>query len=158
AIVESPSGTSVSDTSGRHSATSLSANTAEGGLGGLRFERLHAVQDGGDYVLVPDYRVDHQVIEGAHRPVGIEVVFDVRDPLLVHVLHQVLGLLQALAHLQQAANFFLVRSIGKDAEGIVAFAQEKRGATADNHRVAFGRNRAHDLAHHGHHAIGIERV
>src|SRR5258708_4703994 len=35
-----------------------SANAAEGGLGGMRFEHLHAVQNRGDYVLVPDYRID----------------------------------------------------------------------------------------------------
>ena len=55
----------------------------------MRFEHPHAVQDGGDYVFISNYRVDHQVIEAAHRPVGIEVVLDVRHPLLVDVLDQV---------------------------------------------------------------------
>src|ERR1700686_1426071 len=124
----------------------------------MRFERLHAVHNRGNYVLVPNYRIDHQVIEAARRPVGVEVMFDIRDPFLVHILHQVFCLCAALGHGHHAANLFVVRSIGKDAEGILAFAQEKRAPAADNHRIPFLRNRVHDLTYHGHHAIRIKRV
>src|SRR5260370_28028870 len=109
-----------------------SANAAEGGFGGMRFEHLHAVQNRSDYVLVPDYRIDHQVIKAAGRPVGVEVVFDVGDPLLVHVRHQVFRLVAALADCRQAANLFVMRSIGEDTESVLTLTQEERSASTDN--------------------------
>src|ERR1035438_4424369 len=112
-----------------------SANATEGDLARMSCERLHAAQNRGDYVLVPDCRIDHQVIEAARRPFVIEVVFDVGHPLLVHVLHQVFCLFPAPARRYQAANFFVVRSIGEDAKSILAFAQQKRGTTAHDDRI-----------------------
>src|ERR1035438_7317397 len=72
--------------------------TAKNGRGGMSFQPLHTVENRGDYVLVPNHRVDHQVIETACRPVGIEVVLDVCHPLLVHILHQVFGVFLTLSH------------------------------------------------------------
>lgn len=46
-------------------------------------DQLHGMKNGLDDGLISDGRVDHHVVEGACRPVGVKVMFDEGDALAV---------------------------------------------------------------------------
>ncbi len=104
---------------------------------GAAFDHSHGVEDCVDYRFISYCCVDHDVVEGAGGPVGVEVVFDVGDALTVDGIDEILGRRLGAALLPDAADFFGARSVKKYVEGIGLLAQEERRAAADYDSIPF---------------------
>lgn len=72
---------------------------------------LHCVEDGRRDLLVPNYGVDHQVIERARRPVGAEIVFHKLNAVTINRVNQIFGFAQAGSVVLNAAQLFSSRCV-----------------------------------------------
>ncbi len=128
-----------------------------GGLG-ASFDQVHGVEDGFDDGGVADGRIQHDVIEGAGRPVGIEVVLDEGDALAVHGVDGIFGVGFPHPLFPQAAEFLGTGRVEKDVEGVATFAEKEGSAASDKDGISLLGDPASDLFHHFDHVIGIENV
>ena len=97
---------------------------------GAAFYKMHGVENGLNYRVVPDGGVEHDVVEGAGGPVGIEVVLHVGDALAIDGIDQFVSFRPAVAFGHGAADFFGARSVEEDVECVGVLAQidkERRG-------------------------------
>src|SRR6478736_3503697 len=96
----------------------------------LSFQRLLAVENHGDDILVTHCGVDHHVIKTACGPVSAEVVFYKFDTIAVHGVDQFFGLLLTVSEQAQAAQLLRPRSVEKHMERVGLGAQEIRRSSS----------------------------
>src|ERR1700722_3191585 len=80
--------------------------------------KMHCVQNRLHYSFVPYRGVEHDVVERARGPVGIEIVFHVGNTLKVDRIDQARCILFAMTLCDQAADLFRTRSIEKNMERV----------------------------------------
>ena len=128
-----------------------------GGLPGIYFfERGDVLQNHLNDVFITEFRVDHQVIERAVRPVGVEVVADERGTLAVDIVNELQRLFFAFADRFEAADLFIQRRVGKNVEAIPSVTEEIGRAPADDNGFAARSYIFHNLVKGLDHAVGVE--
>src|ERR1700691_2118014 len=87
----------------------------------LCVEDSHNIQNHVNGSLVADRSIDHGVVNGAIRPLDVEILLDEIHTLPVNGIDELLGFLVALAASQQAAPELIVpRSVEKNSQRVLA--------------------------------------
>ena len=102
----------------------------------LCLDGFHEIQNDVNYGRIADGGVDEGVVNGAVRPLDVEILLDEIDALAVDGIHELLGFLGILAASQQAAHFIFPGSVKKYTQGIRAVPEKMLRPPADDDRVA----------------------
>src|SRR5271168_4707164 len=122
----------------------------------MLFQGFDVLQDRFDYEFVPEFGVDHNVVEGAVGPFLAEIVADELGAVAIYLGDQLLGFFFGFADGFDAADFFFVGGVDENVEGIGAFAQKVGCAAADDDAIAARGDVFNDFLEHLDHAIGVK--
>ena len=120
------------------------------------FQSFDILQDGLDYEFVAEFRIDHDVVERAVRPLLAEVVTDEIGAVAIDFGDELLRFFFGFADGSDAADFFFVRSVDENVEGVGAVTQEIGCATADDDAIAARSDVFNDFLQHLDHTISVE--
>ncbi len=114
------------------------------------------LKHGLDHELIAEFGVDHQVVEGAVGPLGVEIVADEGGALAVNFTDELQRFLFGFADRFEAADFFVNRGVGEEVEGVATAAKKIGGAAAHDDALAARSDILDDVVKSGDHAIGVE--
>ena len=90
----------------------------------------HGFKNNGNDVVVTQGGIDHQMIERAGRPVGMEIMFDKKHAFAVDGVNQIFCILEASALILDAAELFRAGRVKKNMKRVATFPQENKALRA----------------------------